>query len=93
MPKSHMQRNRERIARVREKFLATVSVKARAPQCAYQGRPIDRSTGICYYEFGVGLIDLCHDCATQQGYREPLGGSERRCQECGRPPVREHPHA
>lgn len=87
MTKTFAQRNKERIARVREDLLAAAPPpkihRSRLSQ-NYHPRPIDYFTGICYYEYGVGLIDLCHDCARQRGYREPIGGSLRRCQKCGK---------
>lgn len=86
MPKSYMQRNRERIARLRPEMLATFpqnKPRQQRPR-TLASRPVDRSTGICYYEYGIGVIDLCDTCADG---RTPLGGSERRCEQCGKRPI------
>lgn len=86
MPKSYMQRNRERIARLRPEMLATFPQnKPRQQRTRTRAsRPVDRATGICYYEYGIGLVDLCDICADG---RTPLGGAERRCEQCGKAAV------
>lgn len=88
MRKTLLERNRERIAKVRDELLTASPPRrkwTRRPAVELKTYPIiDRSTGICYYEVGHGVIDLCDGCAVRAGRRDPLGGSERRCEECGR---------